>query len=241
MESGKELNYWPGFVDALSNVVLTLVFVLVVFVFALVMASNKVGQKVLELAETAKEREVQRALAESEMLDLRKELREALANLQETRDENEKLKKRVEELKRNQVAGAEELNALKEKVQIQVDSQSPAATAQSGDEADIERNTGVIVITFPRGVFEINDKARAELTKALAAQKSQVAGLGVAVRSVMGAETYSEARRLAYYRGMTVRNYLIDQGLGNGKTITIALEQDKEVGDGRVEIRFRRR
>jgi hypothetical protein len=239
MEGGKDLNYWPGFVDALSNVVLTLVFVLVVFVFALVMASNKVGQKVLELAETAHEREVQRVVAEAEMMDLRKELREALTALQEARSENEVLKKRIEELKRTQVPGSEEHNALKEKVQIQVDANALApATA---DSADVEGGTGVVSIVFPRGIFEISDKARAELDRSLGPQKARLAGMTVAVRSVMGAETYSEARRLAYYRGMTVRNYLIDQGLGTGKTINIAIEQDKEVGDGRVEIRFHRR
>ena len=239
MGHGKELNYWPGFVDALSNVVLTLVFVLVVFVFALVMASNKVGQKVLELAELAKEREVQRVVAESEMIDLRQELRDALAALQEARDENERLKKEIERLKRNHVPGSEELNALKEKVQIQVDTKVPANDNQ--EDTDLERGSGVIVITFPRGVFEINDKAKAELAKALGGQKAQLSGLNAQVRSVMGAESFSEARRLAYYRGLTVRNTLIDQGLGTGKTINITIEQDKEVGDGRVEIRFRRR
>lgn len=239
MAHGKELNYWPGFVDALSNVVLTLVFVLVVFVFALVMASNKVGQKVLELAEIAKERESQRVVAESEMLDLRQELREALAALQESRNENERLRKLIEELKRQQVPGSEELNALKEKVQIQVEAKPAAKSAQ--EDTDLEGGSGVIVITFPRGIFEISDKAKAELTKALAGQKAQMAGLNAQVRSVMGAETFSEARRLAYYRGLTVRNTLIDQGLGTGKTINIMIEQDKEVGDGRVEIRFRRR
>ena len=239
MGEGKELNYWPGFVDALSNVVLTLVFVLVVFVFALVMASNKVGQKVLELAELAKEREVQRVVAESEMMDLRQELREALAALQEARTENERLKKQIEELKKNHVPGSEELNALKEKVQIKVDAK-PVANDNTED-ADLERGTGVIVIVFPRGIFELNDKAKAELVKTLAGQKAQLAGMNAQVRSVMGAETFSEARRLAYYRGLTVRNALIDQGLGTGKSISVNIEQDNEVGDGRVEIRFHRR
>jgi hypothetical protein len=49
MESAREQNYWPGFVDALSNVVLTLVFVLVVFVFALVVTSNKLEKKAAEI------------------------------------------------------------------------------------------------------------------------------------------------------------------------------------------------
>ncbi|MBI3446689.1 MAG: hypothetical protein HY055_15345, partial [Magnetospirillum sp.] len=55
--SDKEQNYWPGFVDALSNVVLTLVFVLVVFVFALVITSGKVKQKSAQMAEQKLEQE----------------------------------------------------------------------------------------------------------------------------------------------------------------------------------------
>jgi membrane-associated HD superfamily phosphohydrolase len=241
MESGKDLNYWPGFVDALSNVVLTLVFVLVVFVFALVMASNKVEQKVIELAQQTEQRQEQKVQAEQEVLELRQELREALEHMQQAESENEKLRKQVAELKRQQVPGSEERNELKEKVEIKVE--QPAAKAEDDRDttAESESNAGVIVIVFPRGIFEINDKARAELDRNLGSQKAQLAGMTASVRSVIGVETYSEARRLAYFRGLTVRNYLIDKGLGSGRTINMVIEQAKEVGDGRVEIRFHRR
>lgn len=239
MESGKELNYWPGFVDALSNVVLTLVFVLVVFVFALVMASNKVEQKVIELAQRSEESHEQRVQTEQEVNDLRHELREALEHLQRAEAEKEALLRQVAELKRQQVPGAEERNELKDKVEIKVESKP--FEFEGDNFANVEGGSGVIVIVFPRGIFEINDKALAELNRTLASQKARLAGMTASVRSVIGVETYSEARRLAYFRGLTVRNYLIDKGLGTGRTITITLEQAKEVGDGRVEIRFHRR
>lgn len=239
MESGKDLSYWPGFVDALANVVLTLVFVLVVFVFALVMASNKVGQKVLELAELAKEREAQRVLSQTETLDLRSELREALSHLQQVRSENDRLRQQVTDLKRQQVPGAEERNALKEKVHISIEAKP--VEIKPVEESDVDRGSGAVIITFPRGVFELNDKTRTELDKALGSQQAALAAMNVWVRSVMGVETFSEAKRLAYYRGLTVRNYLIDKGLGTGRSINIQIEQEKDVGDGRVEIRFRRR
>jgi|AGTN01.1.fsa_nt_gi hypothetical protein len=241
MESGKELNYWPGFVDALSNVVLTLVFVLVVFVFALVMASNKVEQKVIELAQQTERRQEQQIQVEHEVLELRQELRETLEQLQRAEAENGTLRQQVAELRRQQVPGSEERNELKEKVEIRVEQQARDADSERDDTAEIDRNTGVIVIVFPRGIFEINDKARAELDRSLASQRERLAGMTVSVRSVVGVETYSEARRLAYFRGLTVRNYLIDKGLGSGKTINMVIEQAKEVGDGRVEIRFHRR
>lgn len=55
--SDKEQNYWPGFVDALSNVVLTLVFVLVVFVFALTMMTNKASMAVEQIVKARVEEE----------------------------------------------------------------------------------------------------------------------------------------------------------------------------------------
>jgi hypothetical protein len=66
MEGGREANYWPGFVDALSNVVLTLVFVLVIFVFALLMASNKVKAKMTEVE--ADDKQLHQALTELQQL-----------------------------------------------------------------------------------------------------------------------------------------------------------------------------
>lgn len=44
MEGGKEQNFWPGFVDALSNVVLVMIFVVVVFVVTLFYYSQKLAQ-----------------------------------------------------------------------------------------------------------------------------------------------------------------------------------------------------
>ncbi len=48
MEGGREQNFWPGFVDALSNLVLTLVFVMVIFVLALFYLSSKVSKSKLD-------------------------------------------------------------------------------------------------------------------------------------------------------------------------------------------------
>ena len=49
MESGKGSgNYWPGFVDALTNVVIAMVFVIVVLAIALAFAAQLMGKRVAE-------------------------------------------------------------------------------------------------------------------------------------------------------------------------------------------------
>lgn len=48
MEGGKTANYWPGFVDALTNVVIAMVFVIVVLAIALSFAAQLMGKRMAE-------------------------------------------------------------------------------------------------------------------------------------------------------------------------------------------------
>ncbi len=255
MESGKEQNYWPGFVDALSNVVLTLVFVLVVFVFALVMASSKVSQKVQELAVEAEKKAASQTQNSQEVIELKRELHDTQVKLDDVQQANVRLQNEIVQLKRQQpipipeeqkphppvvdVPAAEERNALTEKVQVTVDKAPDRVPNPDRDDNPlIDGGTGVIIVTFPRGIFEVTDQARAELTKVLGPQKGRLSGMTISLKSVMGVETYSEARRLAYFRGLGIRNYLMENGFGRGQNIKVVIEEAKEVDDGRVEIRF---
>lgn len=249
MNENRETNYWPGFVDALSNVVLTLVFVLVVFVFALVISSGKLRQRAADLSEAVKSEAIARDDALSEKQDLQREQREVLAQLQAAQDraraleaEQGVLKRRLAEAEarsdRQPSAEIERRPSLvKERTEIQV--VAPVIDAARGS-ADLFRDGGAIVLLFPRNVFQLDAAAKTALDAVLARQNGALDGALSSVLSVMGAETWSEARRLAYFRGLTVRNYLIDKGLGSGRTIHVMIEPGKENVDGRVEIRFRR-
>ncbi len=246
MSEYKEQNYWPGFVDALSNVVLTLVFVLVVFVFALVLSSDKLRKRASELSESVKQEEVARQEALTEKESLKQEQREVLAQLQVAQDKVRELEKTELQLKRDlaqaraqhdtEVRPEPQPSLVKERTEIKV--VAPAPDLVKG-EPDLSRENGAIVLLFPRNVFQLDDKAKEALDKVLDGQGDKLKGALSAVLSLTGAETYTEARRLAYFRGLVVRNYLIDKGLGDGRTIHVMIETGKENRDGRVEIRFR--
>ena len=256
----REQNYWPGFVDALSNVELTLVFVLVVIVFALMLASNKIEQKVAEISRLADARQMQKAVTEEEMLDLRRELRETLDALQKAQSlsgsagcsasgrrvdvgeealaqaETAALKGQVDSLRRVG-EGSQKVKSLVER-QNEIVVKARPDQRVSKESAEAASDGAAVVVVFPTGVFDLNDKARAELEAALAPYRARLAGATPMLRSLPGAETYSEGRRLAYYRGLTVRNFLIDKKFGTGRSIQMVLDQAKGVDDGRVEIRF---
>lgn len=74
--SDGEMNYWPGFVDALANLVLALVFVVVIFTLALAVISAKVAKE-------AAAREIERMRNEDSRSQLEKDLRAQIAQLQQ--------------------------------------------------------------------------------------------------------------------------------------------------------------
>ncbi len=190
MEGGKEQNYWPGFVDALSNVVLTLVFVLVIFVFALVMASSKVAERV------------------------EKRVRSEMSENRETE---------VPESKGAPISV--ESKAL--------DQMRVGAVGLKGEDSGV-------ILEYPQGVTEMDEKSAELLEKELRA-KQQAAGKNhkVILKSFVGAETYSAARRFAYYRAINVRNRLIKLG-EDPKNITMSIVTPPQPQDGRVEIVFKK-
>ncbi|WP_343652521.1 OmpA family protein [Herbaspirillum sp.] len=65
MESGREQNFWPGFVDALSNVVLVMIFVVVVFVVTLFYYSQKLAQTKVSKLISQTQSQVQREVKSS--------------------------------------------------------------------------------------------------------------------------------------------------------------------------------
>lgn len=187
MEGGREQNYWPGFVDALSNVVLTLVFVLVIFVFALVMASSQLEQQIREKIEAEKSN-----VATGETSDI--------------------------------TVADEVTEKIKEDT-------SPV---------HVEGAASKIVLNFPPGTTKIDQDASNKLSQAFDTVQKSVGKHKVIMLSTVGREAYSTARRLAYYRAIDVRSYLISKLGEQPGNITISIVNSTQLGDGRVEIVFQK-
>ncbi|MEI7444417.1 MAG: hypothetical protein WCK28_05955 [Burkholderiales bacterium] len=256
MEGGKETNYWPGFVDALANVVVTMVFVLVVFVIALLYFAQNKAKEVVAVAVAAAEAKAAGATPATQQGGETATPKAGAASrnvhqggptaadqkggpqaqqgastaagadaaLQKKIDalqkENEQLKKAL------QMAAAQDsttpspasgsirpqagnVNRSELKVAEQV-----TAPGASTAPAQIKGAQGAIEILFPAGVTELDKDSLAKLEAAFAAlsDKAKAAGLElVSVPEAGGA--YSEGRRLAYYRNLAVRNWLIERGL----------------------------
>jgi len=250
--SDKEQNYWPGFVDALSNVVLTLVFVLVVFVFALVITSGKLKQKSAQMAEqqtvqekTSRERTTDLEAEVRTITSTRDKLAAELVAARESRDRMERELKELESANRSlqaykdSVAEKERVTTpsiVQRRVDLALDT-PPKKPAGESEAPDVEGGNA-IVITYPRTVTALNEAAKADLAKVLEPYRGKLSGTKTMMDAYLGAETYSEGRRMAYYRALDLRNFLLERKLVSPDAIVISTKPNKDAVDGRIELRF---
>ncbi len=241
MESGSgETNYWPGFVDALSNVVLTLIFVLVIFVFALVMASNKVEEKMQQVIQAQKDQKAQGAQMsyeqhqdDDEIKQLKKQLEQAQIELKAREIQNEgKSQKKIQDDTGTQDQNSSSVIESDKEIVVQKNEEQEYQASASS----IEKNDNKITVIFPDSVSDIDDKALNDLMGKI--DKSKIVGKKIIIRSVLGDESYSVAQRLAYYRVLNIRNFLISKVGADPVTISSVIVKPDVVGAGRVEILF---
>ena len=227
MEGGREQNYWPGFVDALSNVVLTLVFVIVIFVFALVMSADKVEKKMQQVVE-AQEKMKEQSKILQETLELKKE--NELLKLQLKQDES------ALEKTHSTAAASSSSSAQTQEVDINV-IKTPD-NAQKIKSIGIKISGNKIVITYPLAVADLDAKSLETLEKTLEDFKNRLGKRKITINSIVGEEPFSAAQRYAYYRAINLRNYIISKGVSDNTAISSFVAQPSSSGGDRVEIIF---
>lgn len=228
-----EVNYWPGFVDALSNVVLTLVFVLVIFVFALIMASNKVEEKMRQVVDAQNSERVEA----SELL----KMKEQVAQLEK---ELEQAKQGSMTISADKKSKDQDFGDMQQQLSSQASEakeilvQRNEVETKEGAVDIAEQNKSKLSILFPASVYKMDAASSDNLSKALDEIQGQLETSKIIIRSVRGSETFTVAQRLAYYRALVIRNFLISKrGVDPSKIESVIVDPDSS-GGGRVEVLF---
>lgn len=206
--------FWPGYVDAVTNLVLNLLFMLTimivaVFMFALELSRHKndIPVKVVETQEVEK----QQAISSKDMtLDVVKAKDSEIQTLQK---ELANLKKQV--LAQNDLRGSQ-------KVVI-------AKTPISKSEKEIEKSSsagGGVVVKFILDAVTLTSTEAETLRSSLAS----ISAGGSARIEVIVPAGFSEAKRLGFYRAMAVRNQLIAMNVPADK-IEVSVREGKSGAD----------
>jgi hypothetical protein len=217
----EEENYWPGYVDALTTMVMVLVFVMMLLAVVVFSLSQNVSKVLIEqivkvVDPTAKFDP--NATAEQMTAKLIERIKTGAPppttnRPTETPPGPPIVAKEVPETKitANEVEDAPETTAIK------------AMSAPA-----------MLTLTFPKRTTKLDEKTAGEVD-AFAKGSENVAAAGlVEIHSISSPQSgsVSEARRLAYYRGMLVRAELVKAGVPQAKiNLKIEIGSDASVED----------
>lgn len=194
--------FWPGYVDAVTNLVLNLLFLLTIMTVAVFMFAMELGRQNQSTGEARNEAQTSTEQAKS------------------AEPEIETLRKQVEMLKR-EVQVANEL-LTPQKV---LPASSSIARPEKGLDRSIASGGGLVV----RYMDDAVTLTAAEADKLRGSLAPIVASGGARIDVVVPAG-FSEARRLGFYRAMAVRNLLLEMKIPPGQ-IDVAVRDGKAGAD----------
>lgn len=184
--------FWPGYVDAVTNLVLNLLFLLTIMTIAVFMFAMELGRQ--HVTTTAPRTETPSSKTESGAPVVSGSAVPPVGEIEELRKQVEVLKKEVE------LAHADSRRPQK----VVVASSSPKSPEKSVDRAD--GGPGGLMIRYVDDAVSLTSQEADKLRSSLG---PIVSSSGARVEVVVPAG-FSEAKRLGFYRAMSVRNLLIE-------------------------------
>jgi hypothetical protein len=218
MEAGKSTNYWPGFVDALTNVVIAMVFVIVVLAIALSFAAQLMGKRLAQQIIDKHQADAQAAAShvdKAHTVSQAHQLHEtAQAHMSEDPPSN-----------------------LSARTVIKVKAEVSAGAAAGGR---VEAINNLVRLDYPDSAVMLDADAVQTLRAALASQKAQGTDVNVLVLAMGHGMELSENQRAAYMRVLTVRNELIDHGF-KPENIIVRIDTETDAPRASVSVSFQKK
>ncbi|WP_175948479.1 hypothetical protein [Burkholderia pyrrocinia] len=239
MEGGEQGNYWPGFVDALSNMVMAMIFMVLVFMIVLLHYKLHQGPSTYPAPATAPS------------------AASAMAKAAQTGNQGEKadrLQAEVERLTRELQQAKMQQSASGSIRPIQTGGTNNVASVVDHPEAiasksefvssnkDAGRNPPTVsgdgtvwTVTYEGRAYELDQSAKDRLQGLLASLAPRKDALRIRILAEASEGVgYSDDRRIAYYRAIGVRNALLQAGWANSGIDIAIVNRTGQRGEPRV-------
>lgn len=208
-------DYWPGFVDALTNVVIAMVFVIVVLAISLSFAMQMIAKKLTAQVESANQKS---ASAEAAL----KHLQSAIAGPD------------------NAAVAAANLQGKAAPVQNRVHVEGGKATPLAGD-IQLSTSNAILRLDFEPDAMTLDEQAAKKLDGSMGALQEALsqAPAGSRIRILaQGKDMYfSDNQRAAFVRAMAVRNFLISRGF-HPEQLTARVDTETELREPQVSLQL---
>lgn len=210
-EGGKSQNYWPGFVDALSNMVMVMVFIVLVLMVAIVYFSTQVIGKAAEISREAQQNSPVSCQQFCSPEEARQEVARLRRDLDAAQAQNKALQGNHPSASAAIVAGQSQTQSTLPGSASIANSGATAPKAAPGNlPTTVAGDRGVVSMTFAASETALGREAQARLDTELKPDKLQHYDI---LAEIGDADGYTNGQRQAYFRGLAVRNYLLTHGV----------------------------
>ncbi len=205
--------FWPGYVDATTNLILNLLFLLTILIVAVFMFALELGRTSPKQANNQNKQEA-----------------EVVSRTPDPMAENIALKREVERLRLmlEQKGPQEVQSGLAKSVDATVANPRPQNGLDRAIIGDFD-----IVVRFKEEAIDFTTEERRELRETLkpvaAAQAARVI-----VDVPLG---FSETKRLGFYRAMAVRNVLIEMDVPKDSIDVMVIEGERDANAALVKVK----
>lgn len=204
-------NYWPGYVDALTSMVQVLAFVMMMLAMAVFVLSQSVSKHAVEAIAKAANAEVK---PNSDMKQLTQAVIEKIQKIASSASQPPSAVPDTQLLRETIVAQPVQTEAANESAREMSTTTRVGSGRQRTDQPPVQlpNNTPRLTIEFEERNFKLDQRQTGLLSRFVdenrITDRAGAATVNAYASSADGA--LSEARRLAYYRGMMVRKQLIE-------------------------------
>jgi len=214
--------FWPGYVDAVTNLVLNLLFMLTILIIAVFMFALELSRQQDKVPPTM-------AIVVRDDKGPVTISAEQITGIVEAKDSE------IQALQK-------ELLTLKKQAQVQVQSDLPntqkvviAKTPMAKADKDLDQaasNGGGIIVKFLAGAVTLSPTEAESVRNVLAS----IVASGAAKIEVIAPAGFSEAKRIGFYRAMAVRNELIGMNLAATKIEVSVREGNSDADNTKVLV-----
>ncbi|MCF8149061.1 MAG: hypothetical protein K9J50_10950 [Sulfuritalea sp.] len=234
--------FWPGYVDAVTNLAINLLFVIAVMSIVVLAATLQIAElskRKATLGPTAAET-TPAGTPEFTLAELQDDLRVAQANLKSTQARLVESQQKIKQSEATQIPAATPSPsssstsasaspiARTETVAVAA-SKTPAST----EAVSLQDVSGGLVVNFAKDAITLTSAESSEIVTKLATFGNLRTNRWLI--TVISPKGFSEALRLSYYRANTVRNVLIENGVVGG-AIDLKIQESTQAGANNAKV-----
>ena len=234
--------FWPGYVDAVTNLAINLLFVIAVMSIVVLAATLQIAElskRKATLGPTAAET-TPAGTPEFTLAELQDDLRVAQANLKSTQARLVESQQKIKQSEATQIPAAtpspsSSSTSASASPIARTETVAVAApkTPASTEAVSLQDVSGGLVVNFAKDAITLTSAESSEIVTKLATFGNLRTNRWLI--TVISPKGFSEALRLSYYRANTVRNVLIENGVVGG-AIDLKIQESTQAGANNAKV-----